>query len=141
MIDERSYGIIPLIKGDKGYKVLLVKLSSGNHWSFPKGRAEALESPKETAERELFEETGLSVYRYISENSITETYHVQRGGAAKSKRVDYFIAEVKGDIVIQTEEILEYILVDPHEVNDWLTHDAAKNVWNEAKGLIALMKY
>jgi bis(5'-nucleosidyl)-tetraphosphatase len=130
--DERSCGIIPLKKEQGGYKVLLVRLRSGNHWSFPKGHVELGESLKETAERELFEETGLKVVRYLSDEPLTETYHLKRGGVVKAKKVDYFLAEVSGSIVILEDEILEFALVDPQDVLATLTHDESKKVWEEA---------
>lgn len=130
--DERSFGIIPLLKD----KVLLVRLHSGGHWSFPKGHAEKGESPKETAERELFEETGLSVARYLSDEVITEAYAFQRSGSLIRKRVDYWIAEVEGDPKLQEEEIFEHALVGIKDVRELLTYPAAKQAWDKAYSLI-----
>jgi len=65
MKKDYSYGIIPVYHkiaevGD--YYFLLVK-NCNNSWSFPKGHAEAGETEEETAQRELFEETGVGAVR------------------------------------------------------------------------------
>lgn len=129
---ERSYGIIPLIFQKSKIKVVLVRLQSGNHWSFPKGHAEPGESPKETASRELFEETGLKVKRYLSDDIFSETYFFRWEGKLIHKQVDYYVAEVTGKPVIQEHEISEMILTEPEKVNDLLTHKEAKKVWESA---------
>ena len=57
-INEKSCGII-LIDDENQY--LLVQLLAG-HWDFPKGHVEQGETEKETALREVLEETGLNVH-------------------------------------------------------------------------------
>jgi 8-oxo-dGTP pyrophosphatase MutT (NUDIX family) len=42
-----------------GNKVLMVKASYKDHWTFPSGIVDEAESPKEAAIRETFEETGI----------------------------------------------------------------------------------
>ena len=58
MKKEFSFGIVPLQCVNEQWQVLLVQHQAG-HWAFPKGHAEIGEEPKQTAERELLEETGL----------------------------------------------------------------------------------
>lgn len=57
---EVSYGIVPLRYMEGGWQILLIRHHAG-HWTFPKGHADRGESPQQTAERELREETGLAV--------------------------------------------------------------------------------
>lgn len=130
---ERSYGIIPLMQEKDSVKVLLVRLHSGGHWSFPKGHAEERESPKDTAQRELFEETGLTVERFLSDEVFSETYFFKLKGKLVKKQVDYFIAEVSGKPVPQEGEIAEWALVSPSEVSDLLTHKESKQLWESVK--------
>ena len=59
MADETSYGIIAFRKLESQWQVLLVHHNQG-HWSFPKGRIEPGEPPKDCAIREFQEETGLT---------------------------------------------------------------------------------
>lgn len=104
MRKETSCGIIPL-RHDRGqWSVLLVQLHAG-HWGFPKGHIESNEEIQETAIRELQEETGLTVKRFLSDIVLKEVYHFTHQGIAIEKTVLYYIAEVVGKVVIQEEEI------------------------------------
>ena len=104
--DECSYGIIPLRYNDisKEWDVLLVR-HRGGHWSFPKGHANVGESYKETAIRELYEETGLTVESFLFENPLSESYSFFFQKTRIFKTVLYYIASVSGEVVIQVEEI------------------------------------
>lgn len=44
------------------------------------------ESPKQAAERELLEETGMKVIRYLEHPYLVETYQFTRGGVLIDKR-------------------------------------------------------
>ena len=72
-----SYGVIP-IQINKFYKTCLVYIfqhNNGGHWSFPKGRVEKLDTDNlATAERELYEESGLKIKRWINRKRINEIY-------------------------------------------------------------------
>ncbi|MFN0065205.1 MAG: NUDIX domain-containing protein, partial [Chlamydiales bacterium] len=93
-----AFGIIPI----KKRRVLLVHHQKG-HWSFPKGHAEENEDPKMTAARELKEETGLDVIRFLEIPPIEEEYAFD----LIRKKVTYFFAEVEGKLQLQTAEIQE----------------------------------
>lgn len=82
-------GIIPVLKTDQGYKFLLLR--AYNFWNFPKGRAEEGESIKETAIRELEEESSIVPesleFKWGFNRYVTEPF--KRG-----KKVDtFFVAE------------------------------------------------
>jgi len=127
MMTENSFGIIPLRRKGKGWEVLLIQHRSGGHWAFPKGHAEVGESSQESAERELTEETGLRVIRYLSDTPFVETYHFMRRGIPTNKIVTYFLAEVDGgEVVLQREELhaSKWLPVDTAE--DFVTYPQAK---------------
>lgn len=105
MKKENSYGIIPLRENRSDWEVLLIQHHSG-HWSFPKGHAELGELPYQAAERELKEETGLSVERLLSKEPMIEHYCFTLQGTKIDKTVHYFPAVVKGKVVIQQNEIM-----------------------------------
>lgn len=120
MKQDFSYGIIPLRLHDGQWEVLLVQHKSGGYWwAFPKGHAEAGESPEKAAERELLEETGLSVSRLLSPVPLTETYIFTYQGERIFKTVLYFLAIVEGKVLIQESEI---------EASQWLPLDKAETV-------------
>lgn len=129
MNHDTSYGIVPLRRQEEDWQVLLVQHHAG-YWGFPKGHAENGESPHQSAERELKEETGLDVYRILFPTPLTENYSFEKGGIPISKTVYYFIALVTGSIVNQEEEIQE---------SAWLPLPAASErmTFKEGKQLIA----
>lgn len=104
MRKETSYGIIPVRKVAQEWEVLLVQHGAG-HWGFPKGHPEKGESPKETAIRELKEETGLSIDSYLSEEEWHETYFFQYQSERIHKTVIYFLALASGSINPQLDEV------------------------------------
>ncbi len=99
-----SYGIIPLQVQEGLWQMLLIQHHAG-HWAFPKGHPDPGESPQQSAERELWEETGLTLERYLSLEPFIENYYFSHQGHRIHKTVAYFLALVKGDVVIQEREI------------------------------------
>ncbi|MBS3904103.1 MAG: NUDIX domain-containing protein [Simkania sp.] len=102
-----SFGVIPLQKTEEGWKVFLILHKEGHHWGFPKGRKHPGEEPLQAAQRELFEETGLSIVKLLSPDPLVEDYSFRQQRKLRRKRVYYFIAEVGGEIRLQPEEIRE----------------------------------
>jgi bis(5'-nucleosidyl)-tetraphosphatase len=111
MRQDKSYGIIPLSLHEGLWQVLLIQHQAG-HWAFPKGHADLGEPPQHAAERELKEETGLTVQRYLSSDPLSERYHFTLDGELVQKNVHYFLALVKGQVAIQAREI---------QASEWLT--------------------
>lgn len=103
-INERSFGVVPIALRQGSLSVLLVQHRSGA-WLFPKGKAEKDETPHETAERELKEETGLDIERWLEVGPFKERYRFFRAGKKIYKEVQYFPAFVKGEVVLQLEEL------------------------------------
>ncbi|NGX61814.1 MAG: Diadenosine hexaphosphate hydrolase [Chlamydiae bacterium] len=104
---EQSFGVIPLRRGDGEWEILLVLHGKG-HWAFPKGHPEEGETPQETATRELFEETALTVKRQLFSQPLKEHYFFKREGGVVEKNVTYLLAEVEGEVEIQVEEISDF---------------------------------
>ena len=106
-IKDHSFGIVPLTYRQNFWEVFLVQHLNGAHWGFPKGRAEKGESPKQTAERELFEETGMKVIRYLDHPYFVERYQFNRGGVLIDKTARFYLAEVTTESILQIKEIVE----------------------------------
>jgi 8-oxo-dGTP pyrophosphatase MutT (NUDIX family) len=94
-----SFGIIPIQKRSGKIYILLVKHVNGHYWGFPKGKVIAGEVPHETAQRELFEETGLEVKELLSGRLFHEEYEFEKEGKSFYKEVVYFPALVNGEAV------------------------------------------
>lgn len=128
IVYEESFGIIPIHKEKGEWKVLLILHKYGNHWGFPKGKPNPNEGPRDSALRELHEETGLKVESFITTDPIAETYSFYRKENKVEKSVTYFLAIVSGALLLQPEEIRD---------GKWLTFDEAldKITFKEAKAL------
>lgn len=104
---ETSFGILPLRRSPNGWEILLIRHQAG-HWAFPKGHAEPDESGPQAAERELFEETQLTISRYFPTDPVIDRYTFQRSGQTVAKEVVYFLAEVSGSVHLQEKEVSDY---------------------------------
>lgn len=131
VVYEASYGIIPLAKKEGEWQVLLIQHGAADHWAFPKGHAEEGEEPRETASRELFEETGLTVSNYLTSLPFIEKYQFFSRGQKIEKTVTYFLAEVTGELNLQVEEIRASRWVPLSVAADHVTFPAAKTICNQ----------
>jgi len=114
---EKSFGTVPVKKEDNLYYVFLIQHRKGLHWGFPKGHAELNELPKQTALRELKEETGLQLIKYVSSAPFVEHYSFEKDAQIVNKTVEYFIVEVLGEAVFEEKEVLD---------GGWFTFSDAK---------------
>lgn len=122
---ETSFGIIPI---NSDHHVLLVYDTHGN-WGFPKGHPNNSETPRETATRELEEETSLHIVTWVHAPPLVNRYLNQD----KEKCVEYFIAFVQGNVQIDHKEITDFV---------WLSLDQAKHrlTFDSSKDLITIIK-
>ncbi len=125
---ERSFGIIPLKKDKDGWKILLVHHVKGSYWGFPKGHPEPGETPEETAARELHEETGLTIARFLSKPALQEEYDFFRESLPIHKKVTYFFAEVTGEIALQQAEMQGCRWVDLEQAESLITFEQSKSL-------------
>jgi 8-oxo-dGTP pyrophosphatase MutT (NUDIX family) len=91
----------------KGILRFLLVQGHGDYWGFPKGHKEKGETHKETAERELMEETQITCDRYFGNITFTERYRIpKKRGSDIIKKVVYFIGLVSDTHVVrQTTEL------------------------------------
>lgn len=126
---EKSYGAV--IINEKG-EFLLIKHQNGAHWDFPKGHKENDETDRETAIREVLEETGLKV-RLIDGFKEKSKYSPVPG---VEKVVTFFLGFSMGRVSIQEEEVMEYEYLPFDEARERITFNESREVIKAAKQFI-----
>jgi len=133
MLYEKSCGAIVFRKYHGNVELLLIKHTLAGHWSFPKGHVEAGETEKETAHREVLEETGIEVELSDLFREVV-TYSPKKD---VMKDVIYFLGKAKNfDYVPQEEEIAQIKWVEINLAMSFLTYDNDKQLVSKAKPLI-----
>ncbi len=108
-LNEKSCGAVVFRRKSGNTEFLLVKNKKGSNWGFPKGHIEKGETEKDTAIREVLEETGVQITPLEGFRAISE-YH-PKGKIVK--QVVFFIAEMNGEeITIQQSEIDRFVWAD-----------------------------
>lgn len=133
---EKSCGAIIFYKSRTNTRVLLVKNNNGRYWSFPKGHIEIGEDERETAIREIKEETNLDVE--IKDNFREVSEYCPFGKIRK--KVVFFLAQAFTDNVkVQEEEIAEYTWVDLQQARKLCTYDNDLRIISKAETAIKLI--
>ena len=126
---EKSCGAVIFRKADDDWNVLLIRHTKGRHISFPKGHVEANETESQTAEREIFEETGLRVRvdrRFRAENRYNIRPDIQ-------KLVVIFAATTQqSELTPQPEEIAEAFWLPIEEAAARLTYERDRRIMRDA---------
>jgi len=133
---DKSFGVILILRSKNKEDRLLILQQVHGHWSFPKGHGEKGESSKETAVRELEEETGIKIgnIKFAELPVIVDRYTFELRGKLYDKTVEYFIAYTDSDkVTIQESEIKDYKWVTFQEALDTFT-------FKETKGVLEIVK-
>lgn len=108
---EYSFGVIPIkffgTPDRSTLKACFICHTQGKHWGFPKGHSEEKEGPQEAAERELVEETGLSVVHFFPKVLVENYSFNDHEEEFVRKEVTYFLAEVQGNVHADPCEICD----------------------------------
>ncbi|WP_010295565.1 bis(5'-nucleosyl)-tetraphosphatase [Clostridium senegalense] len=132
---ERSCGGILFRRNNKKIEFLLVKsIGRRGYWGFPKGHMESGETERDTALREIKEETGLSNIKLYENLKITDSYSIKKDNI---KEVTFFIGEALSyNVKIQEEEIADYMWGTIESCLDVLTFESIKNILDYSNNLI-----
>ena len=131
--NEKSCGAVlfSLIEGKKYY--ILIKNMSG-HVGFPKGHMEFGEDEYETANREIYEETGVSAHTI---KGFRESYNYLINGYVRKEAV-YFVSPFeKDEIKMDIMEISEYKLVTFEEAMKILNYPHDRNIMRRAHDFVS----
>ncbi len=139
MKKDYSYGIVPLKQEVDGVYILVIFHKGGKHWAFPKGHKDEGESDFETAQRELFEETGLTTTSCLSQVPYEETYQFYKFHEKIHKTVHYFPAFVTGTLQLQPEEIVDAKWLPLDTAHLHLTFKESKEICFKVKKLLQEM--
>lgn len=128
MKKEKSCGAVIARYHEGELQVLAIHQVQG-HWCFPKGHVEGNETEKETAAREIREETGLEV-TFEKDFRETTEYSPEPGVI---KEVVYFLAYPNGGIPqVQKEEVSEMAWVNQLQASALITYDNDADLMHKA---------
>ena len=126
---ETSCGVI-LVNFDS---VLILQYPRG-HWDLPKGHVEHDDNNhKETALRELEEETGISDISWVEGFLKSTEYTFKKKGKVVQKKVWWLLAKTTEMKVKLSEEPLNYMWLDWDSAITQVTHDLTKSRITDAK--------
>ena len=134
LLQDYSFGIIPLRKVEGRWQSFIVQ-QTNSYWSFPKGHAENDESQQQTAERELFEETGLQVVSYYPVEPLVVMYK----GHAKiiyQKEVTLFCAAVQGVVALCPVEVIQGHWIYVEDLSQFIVFDAIQPLLKELQDIV-----
>ncbi|MBW3022806.1 NUDIX domain-containing protein [Candidatus Woesearchaeota archaeon] len=117
MPQEFSAGFIVYIKEGSEIKYLLIEYKGG-YWGFSRGNIEKGEKSRDTAYRELKEETGLSDVRPLEGFKEIIEFFYRKEGQVIHKDVTFYLAEAK-------LEDKDKITLTEHYGYVWLTFEEA----------------
>lgn len=140
-VKEKSCGIILFRRNGLEREYLLLHYPGG-HWDYPKGHIEEIDnSEKETARRELEEETGITDIEFVKGYREPMYYTFSRGKSEVVKKtVVYFLAEAKHLEVKISFEHQDFIWLPFAEALEKLTFENARDLMKLAESKLKIME-
>ena len=130
---EKSCGAVIFRQEDNGERRFLVITSTRGHVTMCKGHVEGAEKERETATREIREETGLEV-EFLNGFREVITYSPRVGC---TKDVVFFLARAKdGPITCQPEEVADAQFLPFDQALGRLTHASDRATLEKAWGFL-----
>ncbi len=134
---EKSCGAVVINRESGETRYLLIANPQGI-WGFPKGHMEAGESERDTALREIMEETGLSVAFFGDFRTTEERALLREGRPDVTKQITNFLAEYKGQSFRpQPGEISQIRLMSFREALDAFQYESSKRILREATAYLS----
>ena len=139
---EFACGGVIFRREEAKFLFLLIYSARNKVWGFPKGHIEPGETEKETALREIQEETGLTKLKEVDGFRVEDVYNVTSNrGASKGAEIEkhsiYFLFETQSaDVVVDQKEITDYKWLKKPDTEKLLSHESAKKLLAKAAGYI-----
>jgi len=130
-MQERSAGIVIVHNN----KYLLLHYAAG-HWDLPKGNIEKGESEKQTALRELEEETEIKDSEIIPDFEEKIQYFFKREGETVKKEVIFFLGKTNTNNIKLSVEHQGFKWLSFKEAIEQLTYQNAKEVLRKADAFL-----
>jgi bis(5'-nucleosidyl)-tetraphosphatase len=134
MFNEKSCGAVVFTKNSE-VNYLLLHYEAG-HWDFVKGNVEPNETEKDTAIRELKEETSIVDAKFVDGFREKIAYFYRRQGATIHKEVVFFIIEAHTGKVELSHEHVGYDWLDYKNAMERLTFRNARSILQNAHELL-----
>lgn len=127
----RSAGAIIYNKDNKGIKFLLLQYK-GKYWEFARGHIEPGETKKQTAIREIKEETGLDNLKLIGNFLTHSAWKYEHNGMLIDKNVTLFLTESLTKEVKISHEHIGFAWLPANKALSRLTFINSKNAFKDA---------
>lgn len=135
MVYEKSCGAVVFTREGGEIRYLVIKSLMGIY-GFPKGHVEQGETEEQTALREVFEETGISV-SLLSGFRVEEEYPLPQKEDT-IKRVVYFLGEYcDQEPHYQASELTDALLVDYETAMILFQFDSSRRILSEANKFLS----
>jgi|GEM_PF-390874 len=136
-----SYGVIPVKKFGDQWKVFLIhqysRIGQNTYWILPKGHPIEDESPKETAERELREETGMKAEPLLDGPQFELKYKFKFENEMIDKMVVFYLGVIEQkNYQLEETEVVEAGWYSLEEAGERLDYKNAKDMFVLVKDFI-----
>jgi len=138
VVDERSAGAVLFNASGPEPEYLLLHYGAG-HWDFAKGNIEAGETERQTAIREIREETGITDLTFIEGFRQVVSYRYRKGKRLVTKEVALFLAQTGAKDVVISHEHIGYAWRKYDDAMKQLTFKNAKNLLAAARAFMQKM--
>jgi 8-oxo-dGTP pyrophosphatase MutT (NUDIX family) len=136
--DEVSCGGVPVYfnSNNKPEYLLVLHNTPHKYWAFPKGRQNEGETYKQTAIREISEETGNNNFKIIKRLISDSIYFPKRGTRTIIKKVVFFLVKFQTREIKISSEHVNWTWATFEKAISLLTFDDYKRVLMESNELI-----
>lgn len=145
MKTERAAGAVIFYGDKKNPRYLLLKHARKNlapkaYWNFPKGHMERGETPREAAEREIEEETGIRDVEFVRGFWERERYLYLHEGKKVSKSVVWFLARSREKKIALSNEHIGAVWLSYAKAYKKVFYPGTKRILKKAHRFLARTK-